>query len=70
MNEEILQNLNRRLDDALDHGRRLVENDELPKRAEELKKQTETLIRKHPIKSVAAGLFAGYVLGKLLSSDD
>lgn len=70
MNEEILENLNRRLDDALEHGRRLVENDELPQQVEELKKRAETVVRKHPLKSVAAGLFAGYVLGKLLSSDD
>lgn len=70
MNEEILENINRRLDEALDRGRRMVENDEIPKQIERFKNRTETLIRKHPIKSVAAGLFAGYVVGKLLSSDD
>ncbi|SMO68436.1 hypothetical protein [Fodinibius sediminis] len=70
MNEEILENVNKRLDDALDRGRRMVENDELPEQVEELKGKAETIIRNHPIKSVAAGLFAGYVLGKILSSDD
>lgn len=70
MNEEILENLNRRLDNALDRGRRMVEDDELPKRMEALKSRAETFVRKHPIKSVAAGLFTGYVLGKILSSDD
>lgn len=70
MNEEILENVNRRLDDALDRGRQMVENDELPKKVEELKDRAEHLIRAHPVKSVAAGLFAGYILGKLLSSDD
>lgn len=70
MNEEILENVNRRLDDALDRGRQMVENDELPEKIEELKGRAELLIKEHPVKSVAAGLFAGYILGKLLSSDD
>lgn len=70
MNEEILENVNRRLDDALDRGRQMVENDELPEKIEELKGRAEHLIREHPVKSVAAGLLAGYILGKLLSSDD
>lgn len=69
MNEEILDNVNRRLDDALERGRQMVENDELPQQVEELKNQAEGVIREHPIKSVAVGLFAGYVIGKLLSSD-
>lgn len=69
MNEEILDNVNRRLDDALERGRRIVENDELPRQVEEFKNRAEGVIREHPIKSVAVGLFAGYVIGKLLSSD-
>ena len=70
MNEDILENVNRRLDDAMERGKRMVENDELPDQIEELKGRAETLIRKHPVKSVAVGLFAGYVFGKVLSSDD
>lgn len=70
MNEEILQNLNRRLDEALDRGRRMVEDEELAQRIDELKDRAEHTIRKHPIRSVAAGLLAGYILGKLFSSDD
>ncbi len=70
MNEEIIENLNERLDEALDRGRKIVEEEELAERVEDLKQRTEILIRKHPVKSVAAGLLAGYILGKLLSSDD
>lgn len=70
MNEEILENVNRRLDDALERGRRMVENDELPAQIDEWKHRAEGIIREHPIKSVAVGLFAGYIFGKLLSSDD
>ncbi len=70
MNEEIIENLNERLDDALDRGRQIVEDEELADRVEDLKQRAEILIRKHPVKSVAAGLLTGYILGKILSSDD
>ena len=70
MDEEILENLNERLDDALDHGRRIVEDEELVERVDHFKLRAENIIRKHPVKSVAGGLLAGYIIGKLLSSDD
>lgn len=70
MNEEILENLNQELDEALDRGRQIVEEEELAKRIDELKERAENLIREHPVKSVAGGLLVGYLLGKILSSDD
>ncbi len=70
MDEEIIENLNERLDTALDRGRRIVEDEELAKRIDDVKLRTENLIRKHPVKSVAGGLVIGYLLGKLLSSDE
>lgn len=70
MNEEILQNINHRIDDALEYGRQVVEDDELVERLERLRAQSENYIRKHPLKSVGIGLFAGYVLGKIFSSED
>jgi len=70
MDEEILENLNEHLDDALDRGRRLVSDEELVQRIDELKERAELIIRKHPVKSVAGGLLVGYILGKLLSSEE
>lgn len=70
MDDEILENLNQELDNALEHGRRIVEDEELAERIEELKERAEALIRKHPVKSVAGGLLLGYIFGKILSSDD
>ncbi|MDX1637892.1 MAG: hypothetical protein R3281_07990 [Balneolaceae bacterium] len=70
MNEEILENLNQRLDRALDKGRRIVEDEELAIRVEELKARAETTIRRNPIKSVAGGLLLGFIIGKILSSDE
>lgn len=70
MDEEILQNLNRRLDNALDRGRKVVKDEQLSERLDELKDQAETTIRKHPLKSVAIGLLAGYIVGKIFSSEE
>ncbi|HKK46505.1 MAG TPA: hypothetical protein VJ964_13355 [Balneolaceae bacterium] len=70
MDEEILENLNNRLDDALERGRRIVEDEELARQIDELKRRAEALIREHPVKSVAGGILIGYILGKLLSSED
>lgn len=70
MNEEILQNINHRIDDALEYGRQVVEDEELIERVERLRIQTENYIRKNPLKSVAIGLFSGYVIGKIFSSED
>lgn len=70
MNEEIIEHLNERLDDALEHGKRSVKEDELERRMDDIKKRTESIIKKHPLKSIAAGLAAGYILGKLFSTDD
>lgn len=70
MNEEIIENLNRELDDALERGRKLVEEEDLAKRIDELKLRAESLIRTHPVKSVAGGLLIGFIIGKIMSSDD
>lgn len=70
MNEEIIKNLNKELDNALERGRKIVEDEDLAKRIEELRQRTESLIRTHPVKSVAGGLLVGFIIGKILSSDD
>lgn len=70
MDEEILQNINQSLDEALEKGRQAVKDEQLAERLDELKSQAESVIRRHPLKSIAAGLLAGYVLGKIFSSDD
>jgi len=70
MDEEILQNLNKRLDNALDRGRKAVNDEHLSERIDELKDQAESTIRKHPLKSVAIGLLAGYIVGKIFSSEE
>lgn len=70
MNDEILENVNDRLDDAFDRGRSLVEDEEFARRLDELRIRTENSIRKHPFRSIAIGLLAGYVIGKLFSPED
>lgn len=70
MNEEIIQNLNKRLDRTIDKGRDILADEQLKQKVEELRNQAETTIKKHPIKSVLAGLAVGVLLGALIGSDD
>jgi len=70
MNEEILQNINTRLEEALEKGREIVEDEELEHRIEQLKSRAEKFIKEHPVKSIAAGFTVGYILGKIFSSDE
>lgn len=69
MNEEILRNLNYRIDRALDYTRQIVEEDNMEERLEEMKLKTELFVAKNPLKSIAGGLLAGYIVGKIFSDD-
>ncbi|PWN06670.1 hypothetical protein [Rhodohalobacter mucosus] len=66
MDEEIINDLNDELEGAIEEGQSMLRNEELQERLEELKTETELLIRKHPIKSVLAGAVTGYLLARLL----
>lgn len=70
MNEEIIQNLNERLDLAIERGREILEDEDLQVRVEELRNKTESTIRRHPITSVAAGLAIGFIAAKIFTSED
>lgn len=70
MNDEIIESLNTKLDLALEKGRQLMEDEELQQRLEDAKVIAEETVRKHPIKSVIAGLAVGFLIGKVLSGDD
>jgi ElaB/YqjD/DUF883 family membrane-anchored ribosome-binding protein len=70
MNEEIIQNLNERLDRTIDRGRDILADEQLQQQVEELKTKAESTIRNHPIKSVLAGLAVGILLGAIIGSDD
>jgi ElaB/YqjD/DUF883 family membrane-anchored ribosome-binding protein len=70
MNEEIIANLNERLDSAIDRGREILDDEELQVRLEELKDKSEATIRRHPIKSVVIGLAVGFVVAKIFTSED
>lgn len=70
MNEEIIQNINVRLDRAIDKGREILEDEDLQVRLEELKEKSESAIRKHPIQSVVVGLAVGFIAAKIFTSRD
>lgn len=70
MNEEILQNINHRIDNALEYGRQIVEDEELIEQIERWRDQTESYISKNPLKCVAIGVITGYVIGRIFRSED
>lgn len=70
MNEEIIQNINVRLDSAIDRSREILEDEDLQVRLAELQERAETIVRRHPIKSVAAGLAVGFIVAKIFTHQD
>ncbi|MTI87994.1 MAG: hypothetical protein FH748_08505 [Balneolaceae bacterium] len=69
MNEEIIQNINERLDKAIHKGRKIIDDEDLQQQLEDLKNSTEERVRKNPVKSVLIGFAIGFVAAKILNSD-
>lgn len=70
MNDDIINNLNERLDKAIDKGRDMLADEEFQRQVDEMKEMAEDTIRKHPIKSVAAGVVVGFLLARMFRSGD
>lgn len=68
MEEEILQDLNRELEDVIHEGKEILDEARLTDRVQELKSDLELLIRKRPLESVLAGVAVGVLLSKVFSS--
>jgi len=66
MNEDIINDLNEELEGVIEEGYSFLQDEELQEKIQELKTESELLIRKHPIKSVLIGAAAGYLLARLL----
>jgi ElaB/YqjD/DUF883 family membrane-anchored ribosome-binding protein len=69
MKEDILNDINEELENALNEGRVLLDELNLEEKLDELKTEAELIIRKHPLKSVMIGAAAGFILAKLLRGD-
>jgi ElaB/YqjD/DUF883 family membrane-anchored ribosome-binding protein len=69
MKEDILNDINEELENALNEGREMLNELDLEEKLDELKTEAELLIRKHPLKSVLIGAAAGFILAKLLRGD-
>ncbi|MEO1021238.1 MAG: hypothetical protein AAFW89_01725 [Bacteroidota bacterium] len=70
MNEELLHQLNDRLEAALTRGKQVIDEAQLPEAVDELKVKSEQLIREHPIKSLVVGFTVGFILARLFTSED
>jgi ElaB/YqjD/DUF883 family membrane-anchored ribosome-binding protein len=69
MKEDILNDINEELENALNEGRVMLDELNLEEKLDELKTEAELIIRKHPLKSVIIGAAAGFILAKLLRGD-
>lgn len=65
MDESIINDLNEELEEAIDQGTSVLNDEELEEKLSEFKTETELLIRKYPISSVVAGVAVGFLIGKL-----
>ncbi len=66
MEENIINDLNDELESVLEEGRSALRNADIEEKFNEFKTETELLIRKHPLSSVAIGVAIGYLIGKIL----
>jgi ElaB/YqjD/DUF883 family membrane-anchored ribosome-binding protein len=64
MDEQILDNLNKRLEKTINDTETVLE-EPLKLDVEELKDQLESIVREHPIKSVLVSFGVGYLLSRL-----
>jgi ElaB/YqjD/DUF883 family membrane-anchored ribosome-binding protein len=64
MDEQILENLNKRLEKTINDTETILE-EPLKLDVEELKDQVESIVREHPIKSVLVSFGVGYLLSRL-----
>jgi ElaB/YqjD/DUF883 family membrane-anchored ribosome-binding protein len=65
MNTDIINDLNEELEGVIEEGYSYLQSEELQEKIQELKTESELLIRKHPIKSVLIGAAAGYLFARL-----
>lgn len=67
MEDEILEDLNRELEDVLNEGKEILDEASLTDRLQDIKSDLELLIRKKPFESVLTGFAAGFILSKLFN---
>lgn len=70
MNDDIINNLNERLDKTIERGRDILADEEFQRQVDEMKEMAEDTIRKHPLTSVAAGVVVGFLLARMFRSGD
>ena len=66
MESNNIEDLNEELESVLEKGQSILSDLNLEEKLDELRTETELLIRKNPIASVAIGAAVGFVLGRLL----
>ncbi|WP_018126229.1 hypothetical protein [Balneola vulgaris] len=70
MNDEIIRNLNDKLDVAFERGREMLADEDIQMRIQEIRNQAEDTVRANPVKSVLLGLAVGFLIGKAFTSNE
>jgi len=66
MDEQILDNLNKRLEQTITDTESILVEEPLTLDVEELKNNLEQIVREHPLKSVALSFTVGFLLSRIL----
>ncbi len=65
MDEQILHNVNQKLDRMIEQGRDLIDEEALKQQIENGSSQLRDQIRRYPVASVVAGLAAGFLFARI-----
>lgn len=69
MSQKSLDTIGKKIMELGESGKSFINDPDLQLKISKAKKETESVIRKHPLASLGIGLLAGYLIGKLLSRD-
>jgi ElaB/YqjD/DUF883 family membrane-anchored ribosome-binding protein len=70
MGDRTIEELTAKLDELEDLGNDIPDFIEVQEKIAELRGRAEALIRERPLVAVGAAILVGYLIGRLLSSDD
>ena len=69
MSQKALDSFGKKILELGHSGQSFMNDPELQRKISKAKRDTETIIRKHPMASIGIGLVAGFLIGKLFSRD-
>ena len=69
MTNKTIDNLSKKIYEIGESGKSIISDPELQEKINKVRSDTERVIRKHPLASIAVGLAVGFLIGKLFRRD-